>query len=64
MFKARKLIRRLLHEFTEDVGEDRGGANREQGQVRASLLFGAGESEPGVEALSGMRVEEEAGGAR
>lgn len=42
MFKARKLIRRLLHEFTEVVGEDGGGANSEQGQVRASLLFRVG----------------------
>lgn len=44
------------------VGENWGGADSEQGQVRASPLFGAGEGEPGVEALSGQIVEEEAGG--
>lgn len=57
MFKATKLNRRLLHKFSEDVAEDRGGENSEQRQVRASLLFGAGVGEPGVEVLSGMRVE-------
>lgn len=60
--KAGILVRRVLHKSTVAVGENRGGVDSEQGQVRASPLSGAGDGEPGVEALSGQIVEEEAGG--
>lgn len=59
MFKAEKLVRRLLQKCMVGEGEDWRGAHSEQGQVRASSLSGAGEGDPRVEALSGTTVEEE-----